>query len=46
MQQKYVYAYNGVLNWFRGALNLPMFGSRIVTASPSAQQVIWRNHYT
>lgn len=46
MQQKYVYAYNGVINWFRGALSLPQRGSRVVTQATSGQQLIWRNHFT
>lgn len=31
MQQKYVYAYNGVVNWLRGALALPQRGARVIT---------------
>lgn len=45
MQQKYVYAYNGVVNFLRGILPLPQKGSRIVTAYSGAN-LIWRNHFT
>lgn len=48
MQQKYVYAYNGIINWFRGFLVVPQKGGRLITAykqSPGTN-LIWRNHYT
>ena len=45
MQQKYVYAYNGVVNFLRGILPLPQKGSRVVTAYSGAN-LIWRNHFT
>jgi hypothetical protein len=45
MQQKYVYAYNGIVNWFRGFLVFPNRGARIVS-SYSSPNLVWRNHVT
>jgi hypothetical protein len=46
MQQKYVYAYNGVINFLRGILPVPQKGSRTLTAYSSTANLIWRNHFT
>jgi hypothetical protein len=47
MQQKYVYAYNGIVNFFRGILPFPQSGSRALTAYASnGANLIWRNHVT
>ena len=45
MQQKYVYAYNGIANFFRGILPVPHKGSRVLSAYSGAN-LIWRNHFT
>ena len=45
MQQKYVYAYNGVVNFLRGIFPVPQKGSRVISAYTGAN-LIWRNHYT
>lgn len=47
MQQKYVYAYNGIFNWFRGFLVIPQKGARLVNPyhHPNTS-FIWRNHFT
>lgn len=45
MQQKYVYAYNGIANFLRGIVALPQNGSRVVSAYSGAN-LIWRNHFT
>ena len=45
MQQKYVYAYNGIVNFFRGLIPIPQKGARAITAYSGAN-LIWRNHFT
>jgi len=45
MQQKYIYAYNGIANFFRGLLPVPHKGSRVLSAYSGAN-LIWRNHFT
>ena len=45
MQQKYVYAYNGVINWIRGVFPWPQKGARVISAYSGAN-LIWRNSYT
>lgn len=47
MQQKYIYSYNGVWNWFRGILPVLTRGS--VAEAPaygSTRTLVWRNHVT
>ena len=46
MQQKYVYAYNGIVNFIRGVFPFPQKGSRPLTAYTSTANLIWRNHFT
>ena len=46
MQQKYVYAYNGVVNWLRGVIALPQRSSQVISQSNASQQLVWRNHFT
>jgi len=45
MQQKYIYSYNSVYNWFRGILPVLTRGS--VSEAPaygSTRTLVWRNH--
>lgn len=46
MQQKYVYAYNGIINFLRGIFPVPQRGSRALNAYTSSANLIWRNHFT
>jgi|APCry1669190770_1035315.scaffolds.fasta_scaffold132046_2 hypothetical protein len=46
MQQKYIYAYNGLFNWIRGLLWVPQKGQLISAYKNQASTMIWRNHYT
>lgn len=47
MQQKYVYSYNSLFNFFRGLLPLPQRNARAITAySQSSANLVWRNHFT
>ena len=46
MQQKYVYAYNGVANWIRGVIAIPQRSSKVIAQNASSQQLVWRNHFT
>ena len=46
MQQKYAYAFNGIFNWFRGLIPLPMSSTqRFVNPYYKPElNFIWRNH--
>ncbi len=45
MQQKYVYSYNALFNFFRGLLPLGQRNARVVSAYSGAN-LVWRNHFT
>jgi hypothetical protein len=50
MQQKYVYAYNGAVNWVRGLLSIPSRSAprevNVYQMSQQGQTLLWRNHFT